>query len=181
MLKSKCQLKLKSTPGEWQVVLCWHQMCPLTKEDLRGWQVRDWRGERVERWCDSSSNSSRRVRIRRHNESERERGTCRIWIVHCRHLLAQKFEKESALSNGEGLLEKCLCRNVRKALRLGMFSSRGQREENRRCTIYWVICLWRIFKLHFTSPLHRRRLWNSPACGAWLASLFKTFRSAAVR
>lgn len=68
--------------------------------------------------------------------------------------LPQKFEKESALSNGEGLLEKCLYRNVRKAPRLG---SRGQREEKRRRTIYWEIYLWRIFKLHFTSPLHLRR------------------------
>lgn len=46
---------------------------------------------------------------------------------------------------------------VRKALRLGMFSSRGQREEKRLRTIYWEIYLWRIFKLHFTSPLHLRR------------------------
>lgn len=68
--------------------------------------------------------------------------------------LAEKFEKESALSNGEGLLEKCLCRNVSKAPRLG---SRGRREEKRRRTIYWEIYLWRIFKLHFTSPLHLRR------------------------
>lgn len=65
--------------------------------------------------------------------------------------------RRRVLSNGEGLLEKCLCRNVRKALRLGMFSSRGQREEKRRRTIYWEIYLWRIFKLHFTSPLHLRR------------------------
>lgn len=43
--------------------------------------------------------------------------------------------RRRALSNGEGLLEKRLCRNVRKALRLGMFSSRGQRQEKRLRTV----------------------------------------------
>lgn len=148
--------------GRWQLALGCHQMCPL---DLRGSQVRDWGGKMVERWCDSSS--SKNVR----HESKKKRETCSCCIVHCRHVMTQKIE-ESALSFSDGLLDKCFCWNVKKALRLEIFSIRGQRQERRRCTIYCEMYLSGIFRLQYTSSLHLRRWWNSPARAVDLSKPF---------
>lgn len=95
---------------------------PCRPERLTGERLKAGDGRKmVERWCDSRSSRRRSVR----HKSKRERGTCSCCIVHCRHVMAQKLE-ESALRNSEGLLEKCLCWNVRKALRLEIFWLWGQ-------------------------------------------------------
>lgn len=106
-------MSIKLSPGEGQV-LCCHQMYPLAHKDLRGSQVRDWRG----RWWKDEAVAAA---VAEEEVSQmRERGTCSLCIVHCRHLIVQR---ERVLSDGEGLLREGLMLNVRKALGSEILSS----------------------------------------------------------
>lgn len=125
------------------------QICPL---DLRGSQVRGWRGEMAERWCDrSSSSSSRSVR----RESKRERGTWSWCIVHCRRDGSEIWGQCAQWQRGT--VRKVLVWKCEKSPQVRYSVSEG-RGKTRSCTSFIVRFIYQEY-LGCISPhqLHLRR------------------------